>query len=528
MATTTDLTGLSARELTAALADGSVSSAEAVEAHIARLEEVNPDLNAVAYRRYDVARQEARAADAARRRGEQRGVLRGLPVTVKDQFHVAGLPTSFGVTRLADRPVVSDGPMVAAWRDAGAVVIAKTSVPQGLGVYETANDRVGRTNNPWDLTRTPGGSSGGEAAVIAAGASPLGLGADFGGSLRVPAAWCGIATIKPTARRLPLDPAPVRTASGSVGIVGQPGPMARTVGDVSLGLRVLVDAEAARTAGTYPPVPWHGPDLVDLSELRVAVLEEVDGLRPATAVSRALRESSDALAAVGATVEVWTDPPDTAASAALTLRLLSADGFAFARQVIGSDAAHPLVKSDLQLMSVPRPLLRVLRAVMSGTGQRTAARFLRSLGRTSAEGLMDLLGDRLVHEAAFLGALDAGDYDLVLCPALPLPAPPHDQTPQIPHAFASVTLFNLLGLPAGVVPVTTVRSGEESQGASTTDRWRRAAGRAERGSVGLPVGVQLAARPWREDLVLAAMAAIESRVAGQPGHPTTPIALPSR
>lgn len=141
---------------------------------------------------------------------------------------------------------------------------------------------------------------------------------------------------------------------------------------------------------------------------------------------------------------------------------------------------------------------------------------------------MDLLGDRLAHEAAFLGALDAGDYDLVLCPALPLPAPPHDQTPQIPHAFASVTLFNLLGLPAGVVPVTTVRSGEESQGARTTDRWRRAAGMAERGSVGLPVGVQLAARPWREDLVLAAMTAIEAHVTGQPGHPTTPIALPSR
>jgi fatty acid amide hydrolase len=514
--------GSTARDLVANLAAGTVSSEAVVAEHIARTDEVDPVLDAVAARRYREALDEARAADRALRRGESLGALHGLPVTVKDQFDVAGLPTSFGVARLRERRVAQDGPMVAALRRAGAVVIAKTSVPQGLGVYETANDFLGRTNNPWNVERTPGGSSGGEAALIAAGASPLGLAADFGGSLRVPSAWCGVATLKPTARRLPLDHAPVRTASGWEGIVGQAGPIARSVGDLALALRVMVDAVLEGEAGC-PPVPWRDPQLVDPGGLRVAVLEEVDGYRPAPAVRRAVHESAEALRRTGASVEAWSDPPDTARATDLVLRLFSADGFAFARQVIGDDPRHPLVKNDLQLMALPHPAVRLLSGMMQLTGQRTAARLLGSLRRTSAEVLMDLLGDRLAYEDAFRGALDAGGYDLVLCPALPLPAPPHDATPRIPHAFTAVTLFNLLGWPAGVVPVTTVRPGEETDRPESADRWQQAARTAEVGSVGLPVGVQVAARPWREDVALAAMSAIESEVRPRPGFPATPI-----
>lgn len=523
---TVTITDLTACELVAELAAGSTTSEAVVDAHIARIEEVDPALNAVAARRYERAIEEARAADRARARGESLGVLHGLPVTVKDQFDVAGLPTTFGVARLSGRRAEGDGPMVAALRGAGAVVIAKTNVPQGLGVYETVNGFLGRTNNPWDLARSPGGSSGGEAALIAAGASPLGLAADFGGSLRVPSAWCGLATIKPTARRLPLERAPVRTASGFEGVVGQPGPIARSVGDVTLGLRVMIESALTRGDRGCPPVPRRDPQRIDPSTLRVAVLEAVDGFRPAPAIRRALQTGADALRAAGADVDVWPDPPDTTAATDLILRLYSADGFAFARQVIGDDPRHPMVKDDLQLMAMPHIALRILRTTMRLTGQHTAARLLRSLGRTSADGLMNLLGDRLTYEHAFLDALDADSYDLVLCPALPVPAPPHDLTPQILHAFTSVTLFNLLGWPAGVVPITTVQPDEETDRAGSTDRWLQAARTAEIGSAGLPVGVQLAARPWREDLVLAAMSAIESRVATGADFPITPTTLP--
>lgn len=522
MTTTTSVTGLTARELVAQIAEGSMSSEAVVETHIARIEEVDPALGAVVARRFERARVEARDADRARSRGEPLGALHGLPVTIKDQFDVAGLPTSFGVERLRSRAVGQDGPMVAALRRAGGVVIAKTNVPQGLGVYETVNGFHGRTNNPWNLARTPGGSSGGEAALIAAGASPLGLAGDFGGSLRVPSAWCGLATIKPTLRRLPLDQAPVRTASGWEGLVGQPGPIARSVGDVALGLQIMVDSVLTHGANGCPPVPWRDPRQVDLSALRVAVLKEVDGYRPAPAVRRALRESADALRRAGAGVETWSDPPDTSRATDLGLRLFSADGFAFARQVIGGDPRHPIVKNDLELMAMPHPMIRLLRGAMQLTGQRTGARLLRSLQQTSAETLMDLLGDRIAYEATFNRALDAGAYDLVLCPAVPLPAPPHDLTPMIPHAFTSATLFNLLGWPAGVVPVTTVGPGEETERPRSVDRMQRAARHAEEGSTGLPIGIQIAARPWREDTVLAAMAAIEADVAMRPGFPATP------
>lgn len=214
MQTTIPLTRLGAAELASSIAAGDVSARETVDAHIERIEEVDGQLNAVVLRRFDAARREAEDADAARRRGEQLGPLHGVPVTIKDQFHVAGLPTTFGMARLADRIAEQDGPMVAALRDAGAIVLGKTNVPPALGAIETDNAVFGRTNNPWDLERTPGGSSGGDAALVAAAGIPLSLGADFGGSLRIPAAWCGVCSLTPTIPRLPIDRPPIRTGFG--------------------------------------------------------------------------------------------------------------------------------------------------------------------------------------------------------------------------------------------------------------------------------------------------------------------------
>ncbi|TVR88394.1 MAG: amidase [Trueperaceae bacterium] len=200
------LTQFGAVELARAIAAGDVSAREVVDAHIERIEEVDGDLNAVVIRRFEAARAEATAADAARRAGATLGPLHGVPVVIKDQFDVAGLPTTFGTASRRERVAQDDGQVVAAWRRAGAIVLGKGNVPQYLQAVETDNDVFGRTNNPWDTERTPGGSSGADAAIVAAGGVPLALGADLGGSLRVPAAWCGVATLAPTVRR-PLDEA---------------------------------------------------------------------------------------------------------------------------------------------------------------------------------------------------------------------------------------------------------------------------------------------------------------------------------
>jgi fatty acid amide hydrolase len=205
----------SAGKLAALIARGEVSAVEAVEAHIQRIEQVNPKLNAVVVKRYDAARAEAHQADERRARGEPSLPLQGVPITIKEALDLEGTPSTFGSPSRANVLATQDDTYVARLRQAGAIILGKTNVAQILFYYESDNPLYGRTNNPWNLERTPGGSSGGEAAIIASGGAPLGLGTDIGGSLRVPATLCGIASIKPQAvspmpgaTACPLDSAP--------------------------------------------------------------------------------------------------------------------------------------------------------------------------------------------------------------------------------------------------------------------------------------------------------------------------------
>jgi Asp-tRNA(Asn)/Glu-tRNA(Gln) amidotransferase A subunit family amidase len=520
MRTTVPLTRLGATELAHSIAAGDIGAREAVDAHLDRIEEIDGQLNAVALPRFEEARREADAADAARRRGEPLGPLHGVPVTVKDQFHVAGLPTTFGVARLADRPVERDGRMVAALRAAGAIVLGKTNVPPALGALETDNAIFGRTNNPWDLQRTPGGSSGGDAALVAAAGVPLSLGADLGGSLRAPAAWCGVYSLVPTIPRLPMDRAPVRTSAGLFD--AQAGPFARSTADIALATRVMVEAIVARPTPTNPPLPWREPPESGVAGLRVALLPELDGFPPSPAIRRALEEAATALRTAGADVEHWDSGPDIGQAVAIAMRAWTADGGTWLRQMLDGETPHPLIRQDVQGASLPNAAVRLLAASMNATGQQRAARLLRYVRKASAAELSDIQGDHRTFVDGFMAALDAGPYDLVLLPATPVPAVPHGLSKHLPDAHTSFLLTTTLGLPAGVVPVTRVRPEEESDRPPSKDKAVESARTAEQGSAGLPVGVQIAGRHWREDLVLAAMAAVEESTSQQPDYPDLP------
>ena len=445
-----------------------------------------------------------------------------MPITVKDQFDVAGLPTTLGLARLRENIAAADGQMVAALRTAGAIVLGKTNVPQTLSVIETENAVWGRTNNPWNLERSVGGSSGGEAAIVAAGGSALGLGGDYGGSLRVPAAYCGLCTLRPTARRLPGDRFPVRTAEGAEVIVAQPGPMARSVADVALGLRVMVAHVAAHPTAYNPPLPWQAPEAVDLRRLRVAVLPQVGDWVPAPAVRRGLKEAAEALRAQGVTVETWTDAPDTLEGVLLFFKLIAAGGFAAMEQLLEEEAPISLLQPTRQLTSMPGALIPVFARLLERRGSGRLARMLRCTGRQTAAGYLDLAGDRLRFEGRFRAALQAAGYDALLLPAMPLPAVPHGYSGALADFWGTATLFNVLGWPAGVVPVTRVRPGEESDRPASRERTENAAREVEQGSAGLPVTVQVAATPWREDVVLALMSAVEHHCQGATDYPTQP------
>lgn len=233
------ITTLSATEIVQAVRSGRLTPLEVVKAHIARLTTVNPLLNAVAAARFTTAREEARAAAACPRSAW--GPLHGLPVTIKDALDVAGMPATCGLVSRAERMAAADATVVARLRRAGAIVMATTVTPDNCWGQETMNPLHGLTRNPWDRGRTVGGSTGGEAALIAVGGSPLGLGSDISGSIGLPAVFCGVAGLRPTSGALPEEgfwPPSV----GNLALLNAIGPMARRVEDLALAWGVLRDA----------------------------------------------------------------------------------------------------------------------------------------------------------------------------------------------------------------------------------------------------------------------------------------------
>jgi fatty acid amide hydrolase len=503
------LTRLGAAQLAALIARGDCSAREVLEQHAARIAAVNPRLNAMCAERFEAARAEADAADRRRAAGEALPPLHGVPVTIKECIDVAGMASTFGIPSRARHRATADEIHVARLRAAGAIPIAKTNVAQALLFYEVDNPLYGRTSNPWNAERTCGGSSGGEAALIAAEASPLGLGTDIGGSVRVPAAFCGIASIKPTARRCD-DRGRFSVPLGQQAIVSQVGPMARRVEDLALALEAVnggrAPAEPGRALGDFRSVTMQG--------LRVACYTHDGTFAPAPAVVRAVRESAEALRAAGAHIEDWT-PPDAKHALDLFYGILGGDGMTLLRKRLAGEPKVPQLAQLLRLSALPRGVVQAMRAVMRGVGQRSLADGLEAFGFDSTAHYWELVEAQQDYRERFMRALDearGGPFDVILCPAMPLPAPQHGASKDLATCGAYACLYNLLGLPAGVVPVTRVRAGEEIGRTPSKDVVEKLARQAEEGSAGLPVCVQVVARPWAEHVALAAMSAIEERV----------------
>ncbi|HEY7851212.1 MAG TPA: amidase family protein [Ktedonobacterales bacterium] len=517
MTTSTEITDLSAVALAASIARGDLSAIEAVEASIARIEAVNPRLNAVVVKRYGEARAEARAADERQARGEPLGPLHGVPITVKECFDVTGTPATYGLPSRAHTLATEDDLYVARLRAAGAIIVGKTNLSQLLLYIESDNPLYGRTNNPWNLERTPGGSSGGQAAIIAAGGSPLGLATDIGGSIRVPAAFCGVVGMKPTAGRTP-DLVSSGMPLGQRAIVSQVGALARTVDDVALALELI---NGGRAPQVEPPAPLGDPATVDLAKLRVAYYTD-DGILPvAQCVRRATVEAAGLLAARGAQVTEWR-PPAVEQASDIFFGVLSADGGAGAKAFLGRNPRDPRIGQLLTLAGAPRRMLAVAGGALRLLGQRSQAAIARNFGYHDTLRYWRLVEAQMAYQRRFAQALDddpGGPFDLIICPAAALPAFRHGDSRDLATAGAYATLYNVLGYPTGVVPVSTVRPGEEQPRKASRDATQRAARRAEEGSAGLPLTAQVVARPWREHVALAAMRAIEESVAASGGLP---------
>ncbi|MCA9187434.1 MAG: amidase [Planctomycetales bacterium] len=520
------LTAMSAAELAAGIAGKQFTSREVVQAHIDRIEATHEQLNAVVVPRFEQALTEADGADAVVRRGEPLLPLHGVPITVKEMFDVKGTPTTVGILARRRHVATDDAVMVRRLRNAGAIILGKTNVPQLALMIETDNPVYGRTNNPWNVERSPGGSSGGEAAIIAAGGSPLGLGSDGAGSIRQPAHACGICGFMPTSGRLSVEGH--WSFRGFPPGATQPGPMARTADDIILAMQILDDT-TRDTPGNperlrRPATPaLQDAKAVPIDTLRVGVVYEEGYIPTGSSVRRAVRTAAEALKGQCLSVEE-VQIPDGREVWDLFLSFMNADGGYFARQALAGTTADWRIAELASINAIPNVLRSAGTWMMRSLGQRYLADALRAVPRRRLSMPRYLaLFDRLTtYRKKFDDLFEQRQLDLLLCPVNSVPAVPHG------CRFANYSIIfsmfvNLLGLPAGTVPVTRVAERDPLTLPTGRDRVLRDLASAEANAVGLPIGVQLIGRKWYDEQVLAIMSSLQSRLRSDPDYPQCPV-----
>ncbi|MET0968395.1 MAG: amidase [Tardiphaga sp.] len=455
-----------ATEMSAALATKQVSAVELAQDAIAQIERHDGAVNAVCVRMFDRGLQAARDADAALARGETKPLL-GVPMTVKESYNVAGTPTTWGFPAHKDFIAKEDALAITRVRDAGAVILGKTNVPIALGDWQSYNDIYGTTGNPYDLGRTPGGSSGGSSAALAAGYGALSLGSDIGGSLRVPGHYCGIYAHKPTLALVPtrghiLPGMPPLPSSRDLSVIG---PMARGAADLTLLLDVIAGPDPWHDGVAYKldlPAARHGA----IADFRILVLDTHPHIATSTSVRGAVDVLATNLAKSGARVSRASPLlPDLAETGGLYMRML------VALLAAGMPA---------QELDQARPRL----AELDPNDHSPASERLRGAFSTHAQYLADD-GARNRLRAQWRALFR--EFDAIICPVMPTPAYPHDHSPDqntrlididgVPYPYSDQLLWpgiaTLPGLPATAIPVAMSPEG-------------------------LPIGVQIVG-PWLED-----------------------------
>ena len=476
-----DLAYRSAADLVDMLAERQISARELLDAAIARIEALDPKINAVVVRDFDRARAAAKAADEALAKGEKKPLL-GLPMTVKEQFGVAGLPTTWGDPKFKDWKAEVDALAVQRLKAAGTIILGKTNVPLNLRDWQSYNDVYGTTNNPWDLSRSPGGSSGGGAAALAAGFVPLEFGSDIGGSLRAPAHFCGVFSHKPSLDLVPqrgaLPPqTPVIPVKGDLAVIG---PMARSAVDLALQLSVVAGPDELMDGIGYklalPP-----PRRDRLADFRVLIIDQHPLCPTASNVCGSLNAIADKLGKTGCKILRETPKlPDLAQTGRVYRQLLSAffsadltpeqqERVAAGIKVLAPDD-HSLPAEQLRGLTISHPDWIRQSRIRNGLRARWQALFQ--------------------------------EIDVLLCPPMPTAAFPHDHSPQfarrldidgakVPYNDQSVWagIALLSGLPATTMPI----------------------GRTE---TGLPVGVQIIGGDLEDRTTIAFAGLIEREFGG--------------
>lgn len=450
----------SAKTMAREIKNKRISCVEIVEMHLDRISSVNPSLNAVVQICTERALSEARKADTKISRGEDIGPLHGVPITLKDSLDTEGVISTGGTKGRATFVPNKDATVTSRLRKAGAILIGKTNTPEFTLAGETDNLVYGRTNNPYNPNKIPGGSSGGAAAIIASGGSPLDIGSDTGGSIRMPSHFCGIAGIKPNSGRIPRTGHIVHHAMGAVDSLTQNGPMARYVEDLVLTLPILSGPDW--TDPGIVEMPLGNPDDIKIKNLKIAFYTDNGIHTPSKDIQDTVRDAAKTLETLGAMLEE-TRPSALAMIPEINNSLNGGDGREWVRRLMKS-ANTEEISPFLQK--------RFDSAVPISTAQFTAN--------------LELLDQYRSDMLSFMK-----NYDAIITPTAPFTACDHGETfsKRNKNAFAYTSAYNMTGWPG-----TVVRYG------TTADN--------------LPIGVQIVSQPWREDVSLAIALQLEKLTGG--------------
>ena len=469
-------------ELQAALSAGEITSSALLEAHIGRINEVNPAVNGLIADRFETARAEAREADEVLKGGgdPQRPLL-GIPCTIKEFLGVTGQPQSGGLLWRKDVVAEQDATVVSRLKKAGVIIMGSTNIPEGGLWLETYNAIYGRTNNPWNTKKTSGGSSGGEGVMVSTGASPFGIGSDVGGSIRIPAAFCGTVGHKPTGGLVPNTghyPEGILTDDG--GRFLTVGPLTRTVDDAWSILKIIAGQDGHDPA--MKPYELGNPADVDLSKLVVFPLSWNGRTRVRGDVEMAIEQAANALRDQGATIDTRTFPKMKKSFEIWSAMLSEA-----------TKVAYPVVLGEHRPLNPAWELMRL----MTGFGRHTFAAIFMCAADHIAAALPGMTRKYIEVGRELQAELEEamGDNGVLLHPPYNRPAPTHWDAFRTPFTPAYTALFNVMEFPVTQVP----------------------AGFSENG---LPLGVQVAARRGNDHLTIAAAQCIEAATGGwHQSHP---------
>ncbi|XP_062250667.1 fatty-acid amide hydrolase 1 [Platichthys flesus] len=499
---------LTLSELTKQLQEGLLSPEEVFYTYMEKTLDVNKKLNCctgILLESFD----QLKTLDS-----NKKGLLYGVPVSIKENFAYKNHDCSCGVVIHLDQPLQEDGVLVEVLKRQGAIPFVKTNLPQALLNFDCSNPIYGQTVNPHNLQKTSGGSSGGEGALIGGGGSVLGLGSDIGGSIRIPAAFCGICGLKPTARRLSTQG--VRPIyGGQKSVPSSAGPMARDVESLALCMQALLSDHMFSLDPTVPPIPFNVEMYQSTKPLRIGYFESDGYVQPTPSTARAIREVKALLEQAGHTLVPYQPLKIRHVAEELLVKGILADGATTMLQKLEGSPLDPCLKAQIIPYSLPTWVKRTLSFLLRPVAPRASSIFSGISGVSSVPELwkQHAAVEEYIHET--IEDWRKCNIDVLLCPMFG-PAFNFLYCGKVTTVLTNTMLYNLLTFPAGVVPVTTVTAEDEEElkhyKGLYQDRWDKLYKEAVTGGEGLPVAVQCVALPWQDELCLRLMREVEHLV----------------